>query len=137
MNRICTLCKNSYPETEAHFGFRKNRNSFQSYCRKCSSDYRKEHYKNNKKKYLRKAVVYRNKVREWFLEYKKALSCCKCNDKRYWVLDFHHERDKEGVISELAFSGSKKRLQNEIAKCIVLCANCHRDHHYKENLNKL
>lgn len=51
----------------------------------------------------------------------------KCNE----ALDFHHvdSSTKEKSISDLLCSGSMDDLKKEISKCVVLCANCHREHH--------
>lgn len=65
----------------------------------------------------------------------RAGGCQKCGEKDPSCLDFHH-RDpstKEGHIGEFRRFG-KARLLAEIAKCDVLCANCHRKHHRDERL---
>ena len=51
----------------------------------------------------------------------------KCNE----ALDFHHvdSSTKDKSISDLLCSGSIDALKEEISKCVVLCANCHREHH--------
>ena len=59
--------------------------------------------------------------------------CQICGESDPACLDFHH-RDpttKEGHIGEFRRFGMK-RLLAEIAKCDVLCANCHRKHHRDE-----
>ena len=63
---------------------------------------------------------------------KSTLKCEICGENRPWCLDFHHinPEEKEGEIAKLI--ESPRRLQEELKKCIVLCANCHRDLHYKE-----
>lgn len=45
------------------------------------------------------------------------------------VFDFHHLRDKEYSISELINNAKIKVLAEELTKCIMLCANCHRIEH--------
>ena len=69
---------------------------------------------------------------------KKTLKCIKCGENRWWVLDFHHvnPEEKEYSLARLKTQGSKPRIINEMSKCIVLCANCHRDLHYHEKINK-
>lgn len=58
-----------------------------------------------------------------------------CGDTRWYVLDFHHLRDKSFAISEVISKGvSLETIKSEIEKCITLCANCHRELHYKESL---
>lgn len=73
---------------------------------------------------------YRHKMEEK-QEYKQNLSCKKCGEKRFYLLDFHHRnpKEKDYTISDKSRL-SLSQLQNEIDKCDVLCANCHREWHY-------
>ena len=59
--------------------------------------------------------------------------CVKCGEQDVACLDFHHRDplEKEGHIGEFRKFGIK-RLLAEIAKCDVLCANCHRKYHRDE-----
>ena len=63
----------------------------------------------------------------------RAGGCIQCGEKRTPCLDFHHRQgsDKLGNIGEFRKFGIQ-RLKAEIAKCDVLCANCHRWHHELE-----
>jgi len=64
-------------------------------------------------------------------EYKKTLKCERCGEGRWYCLDFHH-RDpttKEFTVGE-SVRRSWKVIKAEIAKCEVLCANCHRAEHH-------
>ena len=51
----------------------------------------------------------------------------KCPD----ALDFHHPKNnKEGNIGTFLKNESREKLLKEAEKCILLCANCHRELHY-------
>ena len=82
-------------------------------------------------------AVQRN--REFMQEYKKTLKCKYCKEKRPAALDFHH-RDpatKRAKVSTLVCdSYSLAVIKTEIAKCDVICANCHRVLHYNINRDK-
>lgn len=70
----------------------------------------------------------RKALRAWLTSYKTTVRCAKCGFDNSAALDFHHPRkDKEFSIGDSVRAGwSIARVQREIAKCVVLCANCHR-----------
>lgn len=58
--------------------------------------------------------------------------CSKCGyDKYLEVLDFHHRdpRNKIYSIGALFSDRGRKTIEKEISKCVLLCANCHREEH--------
>ena len=59
--------------------------------------------------------------------------CSVCGYKKCpAALEFHHvdRSEKEFVIAGARYGWSK--MEKEIEKCVLLCANCHRELHYKE-----
>jgi hypothetical protein len=70
----------------------------------------------------------------WLSEYKRTLTCHSCGQNHPARLHFHHldGNDKTGEIGNLVVYSSIDRLKREIEKCVVLCANCHAEHHWKE-----
>lgn len=70
---------------------------------------------------------------EWFKEYKSSLACVRCGENHPACLDFHHvSGEKTSEISKMvAYGRGKQVILDEIAKCEVLCSNCHRKEHYK------
>jgi hypothetical protein len=76
----------------------------------------------------------RNKA---FIEvYKREHPCVKCGEADPIVLDFHHTDagTKEFRIAAVIWSHTIAAIEAEIAKCEVLCANCHRREHYRQGL---
>jgi len=62
----------------------------------------------------------------------KGAKCEKCGyDKCMEALEFHHlnESDKNFGLSEKGYARSWKRIEKELKKCVLLCANCHREVH--------
>lgn len=105
----------------------------QSQCIECHKKYRREHYEKNKKKYIDKASVWKKDFVKWWKEYKRTFTCGKCGENHPACIDFHHTSDnKENNVSQLVAKSSKEILMKEIAKCIPICANCHRKLHWKE-----
>lgn len=97
--------------------------------------YSKNYYEKNKTEVINKINARKKVNRAWFRAYKAALSCIECGENHPAVLDFHHKNPKktDKKVNELVSDGhTKHRIQAEIDKCEVLCANCHRKHHHEE-----
>ncbi len=93
--------------------------------------------KNNPEAYKASWVAAGSKKRQILLD-ARAGGCVHCPEKDPACLDFHHRDpgEKEGHIGEFRRFGME-RLLAEIAKCDVLCANCHRKHHRNERQKSL
>jgi hypothetical protein len=50
------------------------------------------------------------------------------------ALDFHHKEDKTFGIGNYAKSCSLERVAEEVLKCVLLCANCHRLEHASDHI---
>ena len=97
---------------------------------------RRRWYTNNKKSEIAHVVRRKKEIRNWFLDFRSKLKCLKCGEDHPAILDFHHKdsKRKDFTVTYMTYYGySKERIKKEISKCIVLCANCHRKLHYKEN----
>ena len=87
-------------------------------------------------------LVCKNCSRNYQTYYKKTKAieylggkCEICGyDKNISALDFHHKNPEEKEISvSLLYQYSWERMKEELDKCQLLCANCHRELHYKLN----
>ncbi|AQL42746.1 hypothetical protein BV210_08500 [Halorientalis sp. IM1011] len=79
-------------------------------------------------------VDLRDRQQAWVYEYKRSHGCRDCVVENPACLDLHHTGDvpKSRSVSQLIADGcSWKELLREVQKCIVLCANCHRNEHYE------
>jgi hypothetical protein len=99
----------------------------------------RKHYEANREKIIEKTQIKKKKLREEWNIFKNTLKCTKCGFSHPAALDFHHvdPSKKEANIHRLLSNGQHKKLEKELKKCIVLCANCHRIHHYEENSVKM
>ncbi|MFH0892578.1 MAG: hypothetical protein V1867_07455 [Candidatus Falkowbacteria bacterium] len=82
--------------------------------------------------YLKKAVDKRRKlIRKMSIDY-KGNKCAICGyNKCVQVLEFHHlnSEEKDFGISAKGYTRSWNKVKTELDKCILLCANCHREVH--------
>lgn len=64
----------------------------------------------------------------WLVELKSNLACEECGENHPATIDFHHLNFS---LSKAVSSGyGKDLILKEIAKCKVLCSNCHRILHW-------
>lgn len=92
----------------------------------------KEFYLKNKE--TEKARIRKRKagITEWLNIYKSKCACKCCGEKTTVCLDFHHiERNSKDLSIALTrkWGWGIKRIEKEISKCIIVCANCHRKIH--------
>ena len=86
----------------------------------------------DRRQYLIQAVrKRREKIRVMAVAYKGG-KCERCGyDRCTEALDFHHNdpTKKDFGVSSKGYTRSWKRVQEELDKCVMLCANCHRETH--------
>ena len=65
---------------------------------------------------------------QYLRDLKTKTPCIDCGiNYPYYVMDFDHVRgQKHANVMELVSTLSKKRIDLEIAKCEIVCSNCHR-----------
>lgn len=85
-------------------------------------------------------TAYKKRQEASLRDYKRTLKCSMCGQSFPdcpAVIEFHH-LDGDDKFSGIGRMGtvSKARLEAEVAKCIPLCANCHRKVHYLERQRK-
>ena len=135
--KSCSICK----ESKGSASFYKNRamkDGLQSYCKDCSLSRRIKYYKANKSYYKNKNKEQQSKARDYLKVKKQSSKCSKCSESRWYVLDFHHKeanKKLEGLSAMVMRGYSLENIQKEIEKCVLLCANCHRELHFLEKQN--
>lgn len=70
---------------------------------------------------------YDERNRQVVIDWLQGHPCVDCGETDLVVLEFDHLSDKTASICHMLTNGtSVARLEQEIAKCEVVCANCHR-----------
>ncbi|MEF8855719.1 MAG: hypothetical protein V5A24_09555 [Haloarculaceae archaeon] len=82
----------------------------------------------------------RQRHRRWLEALKRESDGCRdCDATDPVCLDYHHldSGEKTKAINEMVLYGfSKSRISEEISKCVLLCANCHRKVHSSRNVRE-
>lgn len=124
----CTSCEAEKPLTEFHKCSRWA-DGLQKHCKDCHKQLNQSHYKKNTKAYIARAVSQQKEVQELVRFIKEEASCSVCGDSHWWRLAFHHVDPQEKDI-EVSKIKSLPALKTELAKCIIVCHNCHSDIHH-------
>ena len=119
MDKTCRSCKRKYPLTSAYFysnGFTPSgARKWKPTCKDCENTERK------------------SGLDDILLEHFGEIKCSNCGyDKHKSVIDCHHVDPSEKEYSVAKFRSSRRNIdvmRKELAKCILLCANCHRETH--------
>ena len=113
----CSKCKVLLNENN---GYKKKRNNgketFQSKCKSCFNEMCVDRWR---------------KLKQEAIEYKGG-ECFDCKTNyHYSVYEFHHldPKGKDMNWTKMRLVSHKKRKE-ELDKCVMLCANCHRMRHY-------
>jgi len=119
--RVCRRCKTSRPlkdfyiEAERRQAIRRNRGVCERPCRYCQQE------KTLAARAPRQALVDAVKL-------ESGCTDCGLRPEVLQVLEFDHRDDERKLfdVSDRMTSGNIEDLKREIAKCDVVCANCHR-----------
>ena len=87
---------------------------------------RRKCYRKNRVHYIAIQKAYRKTIQSAVREAKNK-PCTDCGHSfPYYVMDFDHIREKSFTIARSVGSAGMPKTLAEIAKCEVICANCHR-----------
>lgn len=129
LKKLCRKCNVEKPVEDFH----KRGSGYQPWCKPCKSDDFKQYYNNpDKHKRLRDRLNKnrdnsRSRISAEVNKLKEA-PCMDCKQTFHpCAMDFDHLRDKTMSISEMVTRGwSTEEVLAEIAKCELVCSNCHR-----------
>ena len=97
--------------------------------------YSKDWYLRNRAERIQKSQEQKHKIRTLWTEYKASKRCSHCGMQHPAVIDFHHViRENKQAVNDLITRGKLREAIREAEdKCIPLCSNCHRIHHWEEH----
>jgi hypothetical protein len=128
----CSGCKNKKiaSEDKSISQFWKNKSTkdgFQTNCKNCFG----KHYRTPKfraKNNLR-SFNFRKEIHKFIYDYFNKHPCVDCGEKDPVVLEFDHRVPEEkvnAVSSMIKNQNSLNKIKEEVSKCDVRCANCHK-----------
>ena len=121
--RICSSCENEYDD----YGQRS------SLCRPCKQKYDRVYHSNRsllvKERKVELQKIRRIENRQFMYDYLKDHPCVECGESDPVVLEFDHvdQSTKTKAVSVMV-EYSLDKIKEEISKCRILCANCHKRH---------
>ena len=77
-------------------------------------------------------------AKDWVYQYKVNHSACADCGVSYppYVLDFDHLKDKSfGISRALQLGLELDKIKQEVKKCEIVCANCHRIRTYNRSIS--
>ena len=132
--RKCGRCGERKP-LEDFAWRRRKRGQRHNMCRPCHADYHREHYLANKQRYVDQARERKQALRlkrtSFLFEYFEGHPCVDCGEADPLVLEFDHLGEKSFDIGAALPYRRWQSILDEIAKCEVVCANCHRRRTYE------
>lgn len=147
MKKICVKCKVEKDRDE-FYKKKTSQDGLQNYCKICKNLIDNRYItKPEVRERNRKGNIIKNKnqtlkIRE--IQLSKGGKCKKCGENRLHLLDFHHVDPKEkvnlisNIIRMYGYGNKSTELaKKEADKCVLLCANCHRDFHHLERENNI
>jgi len=127
--RRCGRCGHSRPIAEFAW-HRKAKGQRDNYCRPCRAAYKQAHYAAHRQRYVanasrRKRALIAERT-AYLIEFFRERPCVDCDETDPLVLEFDHIGQKSFNIS-VGIRGHKwQSVLDEIERCEVVCANCHR-----------
>lgn len=97
---------------------------------------KRRYYKKHPEKLSKYNRMRHQKRINYIQDYKLSKGCSVCGyNKCAEALDFHHTGSNKNFRIALSIGKNKslEEIKREMDKCIILCANCHREKHAKEN----
>jgi 5-methylcytosine-specific restriction endonuclease McrA len=126
----CYECKRTLPTSEFRSD-RARKDGLQNRCAECVSAYNAAYYERTKERHREARAACRDRAiataRAKLWELLSQAACLDCGETDPVVLEFDHQHSKRAGVGLLINRGhSWDTVEKEIAKCEIVCSNCHR-----------
>lgn len=134
LTKVCATCGIEKPDT----GFykykttQKHKSGFLCSCKVCVRSKQRSYRAENLELYKKQSYIRYTSNKQKAVEYKggKCLDCGGIFPN--YVYDFHHLDPNEKDHS-WSLGCSWRKVKEELDKCVMLCANCHRVRHWERD----
>lgn len=129
--KTCSKCKIAKEAVE-FYASKLTLDGLHSRCRRCCNEQSRAHYQANRVTRLKKTKLQtglrKQAAQRFVVEYLRSHPCVDCGEPDIIVLDFDHVRGQktENIGSMVSYGRPTEKIEAEIRKCDVRCANCHR-----------
>jgi Helix-turn-helix len=107
--------------------FNRHRDGLQWWCRSCFAAYFRERGDTHRRQSYAAKVARQRALSAQVLDHLRHHPCVECGEADPVVLEFDHLGKKTASVAELVSrTASMRAIDAEIARCEVVCANCHR-----------
>jgi len=120
----CSRCGIDRPLREFH----RAENGRQPWCKSCKREYAAAHYQANKARRQADNKRRHNEFLRWYIGLKAGRPCSDCGYVFHpAAMQWDHlpGSSKVADVAVLARRGNRQRVLDEVAKCELVCANCH------------
>jgi hypothetical protein len=121
--RHCSRCGHDLPIES----FNRHRDGLQWWCRSCFAAYFRERGDTHRRQSYAAKLSRQLALSAHVLDHLRHHPCVDCGEADPIVLEFDHLGEKTASVAELlSRTASMRAVDAEIARCEVVCANCHR-----------
>lgn len=109
-------------------GFNRHKDGYQWWCRECFREYFRKRGDLHRQQAAASVRARKKRAREYVLAHLLRHPCIDCDERDPVVLEFDHVSPKNRtIVASLVADGARLSLIDaEIARCEVVCCNCHR-----------
>ncbi|NTW61710.1 hypothetical protein HGB24_03450 [Candidatus Saccharibacteria bacterium] len=134
--KVCSKCDTLKAESDFFIKDKKS-GRLHAQCKLCYKEHRagyyKKHYSIYREQYLERARkrrhILRSEFRNNMLDYLSGKACAICGEKDIVTFEFDHilpSEKKFSISRSVSLGYSWIEVKEELKKCRILCANCHK-----------
>ena len=126
--KVCSKCKCSLP-VDSFGRHARSKDGLQAWCKSCKKTYDAELFQTSEKRRLSRTANAEKMRAAWrlkMIDYLSTHPCIDCGEPDIVVLEFDHVCGEKKTTVSTMYNLTWERTLDEIAKCEVVCANCHR-----------